>query len=100
VSVSQLNSVKGNAGKGLVTSKSSVKHGYDSTASVNSQFDNTLLLEQLLAYLCYHCLNCHQNQINISIGPPPSLLVQLCNFPVRYVTDERYVVSISVIKLS
>jgi hypothetical protein len=47
------------------------------------------IVNQLLIYLGYLSLNCPENQSFAATGPPPTLLVRLCTFPILYFSDER-----------
>lgn len=47
------------------------------------------LVHQLLMYLGYLALNCAENQSFATTGPPPTLLVRLCTFPILYFSDDR-----------
>ena len=49
------------------------------------------IIDQLLMYLGYLSLNCQENQKYAAVGPPPSLLVRLCSFPILYFSDDRCV---------
>ena len=48
-------------------------------------------LKQLFVFLGYFCLQNAENQTVVSCGTPPSLLLRLCRMPIRYITDERFV---------
>jgi hypothetical protein len=47
------------------------------------------IVNQLLMYLGYLSLNCPENQTFASLGPPPTLLVRLCTFPIMYFSEDR-----------
>lgn len=47
------------------------------------------VVEQLLIYVGYLCLDFPPNQDFVSVGTPPCLLVRCCNLPIRYFSDER-----------
>ena len=46
-------------------------------------------IEFLLEYMGHFCLNCTANQDTMSLGPPPSMIVRLCNLPVKYFSQDR-----------
>ena len=47
------------------------------------------IISQLLMYLGYLTLTCPENQTFTAVGPPPTLLVRLCSFPILYFSEER-----------
>jgi hypothetical protein len=69
-----------------------------STASASSNVDSfgsydqakEEVLAQTLIFVGYLCHLCPENQNFLSSGTPPSLLVRLCNLPVHYFTEARY----------
>ena len=51
------------------------------------------VLAQTLIFVGYLCHLCPENQNFLSSGTPPSLLVRLCNLPVHYFTEARFLSS-------
>lgn len=93
-SVSTNSKIKSSSQTGLresLQSSSSLMEGNSDVTSSEAYKENinSVVLEQLLIHISYMCLGCPQNQNNIATGQPPTLLVQMCNLPIRYVTDEK-----------
>lgn len=44
---------------------------------------------EMLVHLGHLWLDCPPNQCFASTGPPPTLLVRLCTFPIMYFSDDR-----------